>query len=194
MATPDQAQEAHAAIRKFLEEAVSAETAEKVRVLYGGSVTPENCKELISKPDIDGFLVGGASLKPSFSDICSACVPVRALRKPKFTKVDTIKPEQRGVSIYAKVVKAPEGVGDELFEVVVGDETGTVTLRVRGGRAQLCEVGKVVRVQNATVQMYKGFVRLDVDKWAALKPEEAEVGEVSTKTDVSATEYELKGV
>ena len=41
----------------------------QMRIQYGGSVTPENCKELIAKPNIDGFLVGGASLKPSFMEI-----------------------------------------------------------------------------------------------------------------------------
>jgi len=69
VATPDQAQETHAAIRAFLKEKVSAEVADKVRIQYGGSVTPENCKELITKPDVDGFLVGGASLKPTFMTI-----------------------------------------------------------------------------------------------------------------------------
>jgi triosephosphate isomerase len=69
VATPEQAQETHANIRAYLKEAVSAEVAEAVRIQYGGSVTPENCGELIGKPDIDGFLVGGASLKPTFADI-----------------------------------------------------------------------------------------------------------------------------
>jgi len=72
VATPAQAQEAHAAIRAYLKEAVGETVAAKVRIQYGGSVTPENCAELISKPDIDGFLVGGASLKPSFMDIVKA--------------------------------------------------------------------------------------------------------------------------
>merc|ERR550525_211801 len=68
-ATPDQAEETQAAIRKYLETAVSTEVAEKVRIQYGGSVTTENCADLISKPNIDGFLVGGASLKPTFMEI-----------------------------------------------------------------------------------------------------------------------------
>eukprot|EP00434_Breviolum_minutum_P018553 symbB.v1.2.016364.t2/scaffold1243.1/size129491/6 len=61
-----------AAIRAYIKEAVSAEVADKIRIQYGGSVTPENCKELIAKPNIDGFLVGGASLKPSFMEIVTA--------------------------------------------------------------------------------------------------------------------------
>eukprot|EP00918_Siedleckia_nematoides_P015010 GHVU01032572.1.p1 GENE.GHVU01032572.1~~GHVU01032572.1.p1 ORF type:complete len:169 (+),score=33.73 GHVU01032572.1:356-862(+) len=69
VATPKQAQETHAVIRKVLTEGVGADIAAKVRVVYGGSVTDQNCNELGKEPDIDGYLVGGASLKPVFLDI-----------------------------------------------------------------------------------------------------------------------------
>ena len=72
VATPAQAQEAHADIRVFLTKAVSPAVAESTRILYGGSVNAGNCKELATLPDIDGFLVGGASLKPEFVDIINA--------------------------------------------------------------------------------------------------------------------------
>ena len=52
---------------------VGADAAKTVRILYGGSVTDANAAELIAKEDIDGFLVGGASLKPAFDVIVSAC-------------------------------------------------------------------------------------------------------------------------
>jgi len=61
-ATPDQAQEAHVWTREWLKEHVSAAVAESIRVIYGGSVTPATADELAAKPDVDGFLVGGASL------------------------------------------------------------------------------------------------------------------------------------
>jgi len=61
-ATPEQAQAAHAYIRKVLSEIADTATAEKVRIQYGGSVKPANTVELMSQPDIDGALVGGASL------------------------------------------------------------------------------------------------------------------------------------
>jgi triosephosphate isomerase len=61
-ASPEQAQSAHAFIRKVLAEISDATTAEKVRIQYGGSVKPGNTAELMSQPDIDGALVGGASL------------------------------------------------------------------------------------------------------------------------------------
>jgi phosphoglycerate kinase len=73
VATPDQAQEAHAAIRSFLRKRCGDSVANKVRIQYGGSVSPANCVELASKPDIDGFLVGGASLKPDFTKVLDSC-------------------------------------------------------------------------------------------------------------------------
>jgi triosephosphate isomerase len=69
-----QAQETHAEIRKWLGEAVSPEVAQKTRILYGGSVTEKNSPELAKQPDVDGFLVGGASLKPAFIDIINSAV------------------------------------------------------------------------------------------------------------------------
>ncbi len=62
-ASPEQAQEMHAFIRKTIAEAFNAEIAGNVTILYGGSVKPNNAKEIFSKPDVDGGLIGGASLK-----------------------------------------------------------------------------------------------------------------------------------
>jgi triosephosphate isomerase len=61
-ATPEQAQEMHAFIRKTLAESHGKETSDEIRILYGGSVKPENIAELMNETDIDGALVGGASL------------------------------------------------------------------------------------------------------------------------------------
>ena len=69
-ATAEQAQEAHAFIRQTLAEISDQATASKVRIQYGGSVKPDNARTLMSQPDIDGALVGGASLDPrSFAQI-----------------------------------------------------------------------------------------------------------------------------
>jgi len=62
-ATPDQAQEVHDFIRKLLGQMYDEKTAEGIRILYGGSVKPSNAAELMGQKDIDGVLVGGASLK-----------------------------------------------------------------------------------------------------------------------------------
>lgn len=69
-ATQDQAQEMHAFIRMEMQELFGKETAAHLPILYGGSVKPDNAKSLFSAPDIDGGLIGGASLKPKdFWDI-----------------------------------------------------------------------------------------------------------------------------
>ena len=73
-ATPAQAEEVHADIRKLLTEMFDAATASKVCIQYGGSVKADNAAELLSQPNIDGALVGGASLKAdSFVAIIRAC-------------------------------------------------------------------------------------------------------------------------
>lgn len=71
-ASPEQAQEVHAAIRNWVSEKVSPEVAEALRIIYGGSVKGANAGTLADCADIDGFLVGGASLKPEFVDIIKA--------------------------------------------------------------------------------------------------------------------------
>ena len=72
-ATPAQAQEIHAFIRRLLATKHGRDVADAVRIQYGGSVKPANAAELLSQPDIDGALVGGASLKAdSFAGICGA--------------------------------------------------------------------------------------------------------------------------
>ena len=73
VASPAQAQEVHAYVRNWIIDNVGAGIADKVRILYGGSVNDANCEELAQQEDVDGFLVGGASLKgSSFVKICNA--------------------------------------------------------------------------------------------------------------------------
>ncbi len=73
-ATPQIAQDAHRFLRRLLAEVAGETRAESCRILYGGSVNPGNAADLISQPDLDGFLVGGASLDPEkFLTIIRAC-------------------------------------------------------------------------------------------------------------------------
>lgn len=62
-ASPEQAQEMHSFIRETIRKAFGSDVAEDVSILYGGSVKPDNAKEIFSKPDVDGGLIGGAALK-----------------------------------------------------------------------------------------------------------------------------------
>lgn len=78
-ATPDQAQEVHAAIRGRLATLAGDDVAARTIIQYGGSVKPGNAAELLAQPDVDGALVGGASLEPaSFEAICRAGVGAKA--------------------------------------------------------------------------------------------------------------------
>ena len=73
VATTEQAQEVHALIRRLLAKLYDQATADAVRIQYGGSMKPENAPDLLAQPDIDGGLIGGASLQAeSFSAICKA--------------------------------------------------------------------------------------------------------------------------
>ena len=74
-ASPEQAQEAHAFLRRVLTALSNEAVAKRVRIQYGGSVKPGNARELMSQPDVDGALVGGASLEVrSYSDIVKNCI------------------------------------------------------------------------------------------------------------------------
>ena len=71
-ASPEQAQETHKAIRDWIAANVDQKTADEIRIQYGGSANAKNAPELSACPDIDGFLVGGASLKPEIMDVIKA--------------------------------------------------------------------------------------------------------------------------
>lgn len=74
-ATPQMAQETHADIRKWIANNVSPEVAKKIRIQYGGSMKGANAKDLLAQPDIDGGLIGGASLTADFFNVING-VPV----------------------------------------------------------------------------------------------------------------------
>ncbi|MCI0532225.1 MAG: triose-phosphate isomerase, partial [candidate division Zixibacteria bacterium] len=81
-ATPKQANEIHAFIREKITSMYNKDTAQKMYIIYGGSVTPESADDLIEMPEINGFLVGGASLDPeAFEKIVRASVTPKAAVK-----------------------------------------------------------------------------------------------------------------
>ena len=81
--SPAAAQEVHAFIRRLLEDRFNKTLAMEKRIVYGGSVTPENIRDLYAEPDIDGALVGGASLKP---EKFLALIKENYLQNPSFNK------------------------------------------------------------------------------------------------------------
>merc|ERR1712232_1216041 len=77
-ATPEDAQETHAGIRQLIAKNASPAVADALRIQYGGSSNAANAPDLSKQPDIDGFLVGGASLKPEFKDMVAALSAAKA--------------------------------------------------------------------------------------------------------------------
>jgi len=77
-ATPEDAQATHAGIRNLIAQKASPAVAEAIRIQYGGSANAKNAPELSAQPDVDGFLVGGASLKPEFKEIVAAIAAAKA--------------------------------------------------------------------------------------------------------------------
>merc|ERR1712083_1259255 len=76
-ASPEQAQETHLKIREWIAKEVSPEVAAGIRIQYGGSANAKNAPDLSKCPDVDGFLVGGASLKPEFAEIVKAISDIK---------------------------------------------------------------------------------------------------------------------
>ncbi len=97
-ATPKLAQEAHSFCRSVLEDLLGKKRAAEISILYGGSVKPENVKELISQKDIDGVLVGGASLDPeNFAEIVHSCVKKKeaAVKKAAVPKKKKVQKKEK---------------------------------------------------------------------------------------------------
>ena len=90
-ASPEQAQETHKAIRAWIAKEVSPSVASAIRIQYGGSANAKNAPDLSRCPDVDGFLVGGASLKPEFADIVAAIAKEKGWTPPAIS--DPFPPE-----------------------------------------------------------------------------------------------------
>jgi len=103
-ASPEQAQETQAAIREWLVGAIGKEYAAYMRIQYGGSANAKNAPALSACPDIDGFLVGGASLKPEFVDIVSAISAAKAPKKPSvLSKLQLSSVDVKGKRVLIRV-------------------------------------------------------------------------------------------
>mmetsp|Transcript_28713 Transcript_28713/g.93784 ORF Transcript_28713/g.93784 Transcript_28713/m.93784 type:complete len:135 (-) Transcript_28713:549-953(-) len=127
----------------------------------------------------------------------------QAKRKPVFVKVDALRPGTQGHNVVVKVVDAkmitqnrarPDGSSAKLAECTVGDETGVVIFTARGAQVDLMVPGKVLNVRNAKIDMFKGTMRLVVDKWGLVQAADESVeieGDVKTDNNLSLVEYEL---
>jgi len=116
-----------------------------------------------------------------------------------FTTVDQLKPGNHGYNLKLKVLKISsvvektrtDGSKIRIAECTVGDSTASVILTARNDQIDIVQAGKTIIVRNSKIDMFKGFMRLAVDKWGKLEVTEPATFEVNTENNLSTIEYEL---
>ncbi|KAK4439974.1 hypothetical protein Salat_0332300 [Sesamum alatum] len=131
------------------------------------------------------------------------------LRKPVFVKVDALKPGTNGHTLIVKVVnsntvlnkkprnptfRGPQNQNTRIAECLVGDETGTILFTARNEQVELMKAGNTVILRNAKIDMFKGSMRLAVDKWGRIEAAEPAKFVVKEDNNLSLVEYELVNV
>ncbi|CAI9763201.1 unnamed protein product [Fraxinus pennsylvanica] len=127
------------------------------------------------------------------------------MRKPVFTKVDQLRPGTNGHNVVVKVVSAnvvmqkgrPDGPQlrqMRIAECLVGDETGTIVFTARNEQVDLMKPENTVILRNAKIDMFKGSMRLGVDKWGRVEVTEPASFTVKEDNNLSLVEYELVNV
>ncbi|GMH14371.1 hypothetical protein Nepgr_016212 [Nepenthes gracilis] len=125
-----------------------------------------------------------------------------AMRKPIFTKVDQLQPETNGHNLTVKVISSnmvlqkvrPDGAQArpaQIAECLVGDETGTIVFTARNGQVDLMMPDTTVILRNAKIDMFKGSMRLAVDKWGRIEVTEPASFDIKEDNNLSLVEYEL---
>ncbi|GAB4846490.1 hypothetical protein Ancab_025495 [Ancistrocladus abbreviatus] len=129
----------------------------------------------------------------------------RQLRKPVFMKVDQLKPGTSGHTLIAMVVSANTVLmrgrsasqnlrNARIAECLVGDETGTIIFTARNDQVDILKPGTTVILRNAKIDMFKGTMRLAVDKWGRIEVTEPAKFVVKEDNNLSLVEYELVNV
>ncbi|KAL9246502.1 hypothetical protein vseg_020028 [Gypsophila vaccaria] len=127
------------------------------------------------------------------------------MRKPVFTKVEQLRPGTSGLNLTVKIVSSklvmqrgrpdvPQGRQTKIAECLVGDETGIIVFTARNDQVDKMKAGSTVTLRNAKIDMFKGSMRLGVDKWGRI--EEADPADFTVKEDsnLSLIEFELVNV
>ncbi|KAF2297756.1 hypothetical protein GH714_002586 [Hevea brasiliensis] len=125
-------------------------------------------------------------------------------RKPVFIKVDQLKPGTTGHTLIAKVLNSNTVLqkgratassnrlrNTRIAECLVGDETGTILFTARNDQVDLMKPGTTVILRNAKIDMFKGSMRLAVDKWGRIEVTEPATFVVKEDNNLSLVEYEL---
>ncbi|XP_029123744.1 uncharacterized protein At4g28440 [Elaeis guineensis] len=127
------------------------------------------------------------------------------LRKPVFTKVDQLRPGTNGHTLTVKVVDSkmvlqkgrpdgPQVRQMRIAECLVGDETGMIVFTARNEQVDLMKPGTTVILRNAKIDMFKGSMRLAVDKWGRVEVTDPADFTVKEDNNLSLVEYELVNV
>ncbi|KAJ8773806.1 hypothetical protein K2173_008269 [Erythroxylum novogranatense] len=127
------------------------------------------------------------------------------LRKPVFTKVEQLRPGTTGHTLTVKVVNTklvlqkgrtdgPQLRQMRIAECLVGDETGMIIFTARNDQVDLMKEGSTVILRNAKIDMFKGSMRLAVDKWGRVEVTEPATFTVKEDNNLSLIEYELVNV
>ncbi|KAL0395691.1 UNVERIFIED_CONTAM: hypothetical protein Scaly_0017500 [Sesamum calycinum] len=128
-----------------------------------------------------------------------------AMRKPVFTKVDQLRPGTNGHNLVVKVVSSklvlrkgrpdgPQVRQMRIAECLVGDETGTILFTARNEQVDLMKPDSTVTLRNAKIDMFKGSMRLAVDKWGRVEVADPAKFTVKEDNNLSLVEYELVNV
>lgn len=134
-----------------------------------------------------------------------AATTAPAKRKPVFIKVDQLKPGTSGHTLTVKIVSSNTVVQKgrstsvnprptRIAECLIGDETGTIVFTARNEQIDLMKPGNTVILRNAKIDMFKGSMRLAVDKWGRVEVTEPATFEVKEDNNLSLIEYELVNV
>ncbi|KAB2609632.1 hypothetical protein D8674_037243 [Pyrus ussuriensis x Pyrus communis] len=126
----------------------------------------------------------------------------QGLRKPVFTKIAQLRPGTSGHTLTVKVVNTKmvlqKGRADDrqarqtrIAECLVGDETGLIIFTARNDQVDLMQEGSTITLRNAKIDMFKGSMRLAVDKWGRVEVAEPASFTVKEDNNLSLVEYEL---
>ncbi|KAL0282640.1 UNVERIFIED_CONTAM: hypothetical protein Scaly_2277800 [Sesamum calycinum] len=129
----------------------------------------------------------------------------RGLRKPVFVKVESLKPGTNGHTLVVKVVNSntvlqkgaaasPHLRNTRIAECLVGDDTASILFTARNEQVDLLKPGTTAVLRNAKIDMFKGSMRLAVDKWGRIEVTEPATFEVKEDNNLSLVEYELVNV
>mmetsp|Transcript_35617 Transcript_35617/g.79175 ORF Transcript_35617/g.79175 Transcript_35617/m.79175 type:complete len:136 (-) Transcript_35617:574-981(-) len=120
--------------------------------------------------------------------------------KAAFVSVDQLRPGTKGHNIIVKVVEAkvvhsrakgPKGTPIKVAECIVGDKTGAIVFTARDEQAEQAQPGSYLTLRNAKIEMFRGSMRLTVDKWGKVEVAEGEKFEVKTENNLSLIEFEM---